>query len=259
MTSTPSLSESARDVGDGFRPKEAELVNHYLNKKISGYDQEVCRIPELNVYKLEPWDLIQHSGVNSNEQEWYFFHPNGGRPSRTTKNGLWKDTCRTRKVRHAEKQIGTKKTFVFHEGGPRKRVRTRWTIYEYSTTFNLHNQRAFVICKLFKNQNKKGTTPDCNEGELVHNMSIHDLEHQDHNLKSNNPTFGEDETSQVMTCENQATNIATSEEVDPQLLSNPGFFTGCNSQYYSEDPAKYLCMNGEQYFSNDDLWKFCDT
>ncbi|KAF2289014.1 hypothetical protein GH714_023915 [Hevea brasiliensis] len=69
----------------GFRPMEKELQNHYLKLKLLGHDHQVRRIPKLNVSKREPWDLFQHSGANSSDKEWYFFHPcSSGRPSRTT-------------------------------------------------------------------------------------------------------------------------------------------------------------------------------
>lgn len=57
MTSTTSPSESVQDVGAGSRPKEKELVDHFLKLMLLGHDHQVRRIPELDIYKREPWDL----------------------------------------------------------------------------------------------------------------------------------------------------------------------------------------------------------
>ncbi|KAJ9185586.1 hypothetical protein P3X46_005198 [Hevea brasiliensis] len=208
MTSTISPSESAQDVGAGFRPKEKELVNYFLKLKLLGHDHQVRRIPELDVYKHEPWDLPQYSGANSSDEEWYFFHRcRTGRPSRTTKVGYWKNTGRKSKIRDQQEEIGTKRIFVFYIGRTPRGERTGWIIHEYTAAFNLLNQRAFVLCKLFKK-----SMPVTGEVELSRKMAACNLENQNSYQKTNNSAFDEGETSHLMTFENQATDFAIQEE-----------------------------------------------
>lgn len=51
------LSMESLPLGFRFRPTDEELINHYLRLKINGRDSEVQVIPEVDVCKLEPWDL----------------------------------------------------------------------------------------------------------------------------------------------------------------------------------------------------------
>jgi hypothetical protein len=43
--------------GFGFHPSDTELVSHYLKRKILGQKIEYDPIPEVDIYKHEPWDL----------------------------------------------------------------------------------------------------------------------------------------------------------------------------------------------------------
>lgn len=44
-------------VGFRFRPTDEELVNHYLKHKLLGDDFSVHFIPEIDLCKVEPWDV----------------------------------------------------------------------------------------------------------------------------------------------------------------------------------------------------------
>lgn len=43
--------------GFGFYPTDEELVSHYLKKKSLGQKIDHEIIPEVDIYKFEPWDL----------------------------------------------------------------------------------------------------------------------------------------------------------------------------------------------------------
>lgn len=43
--------------GFRFHPTDEELVSYYLKRKINGRKIELEIIPEVDLYKCEPWDL----------------------------------------------------------------------------------------------------------------------------------------------------------------------------------------------------------
>ena len=43
--------------GVRFSPKDKEVIELYLKKKITGNDKDTWFIPEIEFYKDEPWDL----------------------------------------------------------------------------------------------------------------------------------------------------------------------------------------------------------
>jgi hypothetical protein len=50
--------------GFGFYPSDTELIGHYLKRKILGQKIEHNLIPEVDIYKHEPWDLpVDHASI----------------------------------------------------------------------------------------------------------------------------------------------------------------------------------------------------
>uniref|UniRef100_K4A2I7 NAC domain-containing protein n=3 Tax=Setaria TaxID=4554 RepID=K4A2I7_SETIT len=148
--------------GFRFHPTDEELVNYYLKRKIHGLKIELDIIPEVDLYKCEPWELADKSFLPSRDPEWYFFgprdrkYPNGFRTNRATRAGYWKSTGKDRRVlHHGGRPIGMKKTLVYYRGRAPQGVRTDWVMHEYrlddkDAEDTLPIQDTYALCRVFK-------------------------------------------------------------------------------------------------------------
>ncbi|XP_066399897.1 NAC domain-containing protein 54-like [Miscanthus floridulus] len=148
--------------GFRFHPTDEELVNYYLKRKIHGLKIDLDIIPEVDLYKCEPWELADKSFLPSRDPEWYFFgprdrkYPNGFRTNRATRAGYWKSTGKDRRVlHHAGRPIGMKKTLVYYRGRAPQGVRTDWVMHEYrlddkDAEDTLPIQDTYALCRVFK-------------------------------------------------------------------------------------------------------------
>ncbi|KAM7253266.1 hypothetical protein ACFE04_025884 [Oxalis oulophora] len=161
-------STSGGGVPPGFRfhPTDEELLHYYLKKKVSfqKFDMDVIREVDLN--KMEPWELQERCRIGSTPQnEWYFFshkdrkYPTGSRTNRATSAGFWKATGRDKCIRNSYKKIGMRKTLVFYRGRAPHGQKTDWIMHEYRLEEtndpdqgNL-NEDGWVICRVFKKKN----------------------------------------------------------------------------------------------------------
>lgn len=147
--------------GFGFHPTDVELISHYLKRKNLGLKVDIEVIPELDIYKHEPWDLPACCQIPTRDSKWHFFtsrdrkYPNGTRSNRATEAGYWKSTGKDRNVKFHNRVIGTKKTLVFHEGRPPYGKRTDWIMHEYymdekecSKTPGMKD--TYVLCRVTK-------------------------------------------------------------------------------------------------------------
>lgn len=160
---------STKLMAPGFRfhPTDEELVRYYLRRKIIGKPLRFDAISEIDIYKVEPWDLPGMSRLKTRDLEWYFFsvldrkHGNGAKTNRATERGYWKTTGKDRAVNHKSKVVGMKKTLVFHSGRAPKGQRTNWVMHEYKLIDEELDkagiaQDALVLCRVFQ---KSGAGP----------------------------------------------------------------------------------------------------
>ncbi|KAJ8479679.1 hypothetical protein OPV22_023406 [Ensete ventricosum] len=146
--------------GFRFHPTDEELLYYYLRKKLAyeAIDLDVIRDVDLN--KLEPWDLTDRCRIESGPQnEWYFFcrkdkkYPTGTRTNRATAAGFWKATGRDKAIHLGNsKRIGMRKTLVFYTGRAPHGHRTDWIMHEYRLDRETSEvqEDAWVVCKVFQ-------------------------------------------------------------------------------------------------------------
>ncbi|PON65233.1 NAC domain containing protein [Trema orientale] len=149
-----SIAASSMFPGFRFSPTDEELISFYLKNKMEGSEKSVEVIPEIEIWRYEPWDLPAKSVIPS-ESEWFFFsprgrkYPNGSQSRRATELGYWKATGKERNVKSGSTFIGTKRTLVFHIGRAPKGERTEWIMHEYCVLDK--SQDFMVVCRLRKN------------------------------------------------------------------------------------------------------------
>ncbi|CAH1438066.1 unnamed protein product [Lactuca virosa] len=141
LDSVTPAPTTASSLAPGFRfhPTDEELVRYYLRRKICGKPFRFDAISDVDVYKVEPWDLPGLSRLKSRDLEWYFFsvldkkYGNGSRTNRATDKG----------------------------GRAPKGERTNWVMHEYRLIDQELEkagivQDSFVLCRIFR---KSGSGP----------------------------------------------------------------------------------------------------
>lgn len=145
--------------GFRFHPTDEELVVQYLRRKVFSYPLPASIIPEINLGRHNPWDLL-----GGCEKERYFFnlreakYANGSRSNRATGSGYWKATGKDKPAvsSRCNRAVGTKKTLVFYQGKAPGGERTDWIMHEYRLASPIHCRVApttdWVLCRIFKKQ-----------------------------------------------------------------------------------------------------------
>ncbi|MCL7045305.1 hypothetical protein MKW94_019562 [Papaver nudicaule] len=159
--------ESLVPPGFRFHPTDEELVGYYLKKKVASQKIDLDVIRDIDLYRIEPWDLQERCRIGYEEQkEWYFFshkdkkYPTGTRTNRATMAGFWKATGRDKAVYDKIKLIGMRKTLVFYKGRAPNGQKSDWIIHEYrleSDENGAPQEEGWVVCRAFK----KRTTITC--------------------------------------------------------------------------------------------------
>ncbi|XP_059654643.1 NAC domain-containing protein 54-like [Cornus florida] len=105
------MAQMSLPQGFRFYPTDEELVDYYLNRKITGRVIELEIIPEVDLYKYKSY-------LPGKDMEWYFYnptdrkYPNGSRTNRATKVDYWKATEKDRVVQSERRWVGMKKTLI---------------------------------------------------------------------------------------------------------------------------------------------------
>ncbi|KAG8082802.1 hypothetical protein GUJ93_ZPchr0014g46500 [Zizania palustris] len=146
--------------GFRFHPTDEELVDYYLRKKVAQKKIDLDVIKDIDLYKIEPWDLQEQCKIGNEEQnEWYFFshkdkkYPTGTRTNRATTAGFWKATGRDKPIYVKNCLVGMRKTLVFYRGRAPNGQKLDWIMHEYRLETNEYvapQEEGWVICRVFK-------------------------------------------------------------------------------------------------------------
>ncbi|GMI88674.1 NAC domain containing protein 20 [Hibiscus trionum] len=223
--------------GFRFHPTDEELVAYYLHSKITGLTLDLEIIPEVDLYKFEPWDLPDKSYLPSKDMEWYFYsprdkkYPNGSRTNRATRGGYWKATGKDRAVQSQKRAVGIKKTLVYYRGRAPHGIRTNWVMHEYRL-LNSTSMDCYALCRIFK-KNIQILKP---EEEGLENNNGDNVDKEVGDWVSAEQLCGEDTTSGIEFCKGK--------EVE---VEDENFNTSSNEANSSANTASSLALD----FSSD--------
>ncbi|KAK8963901.1 NAC domain-containing protein 7 [Platanthera guangdongensis] len=137
-SATMDTMESCVPPGFRFHPTDEELVGYYLKKKVASQKIDRDVISDVDLYRIEPWDLQDLCRIGYEVQtEWYFFshkdkkYPTGTRTNRATTAGFWKATGRDKTVHDKKRLIGMRKTLVFYKGRAPNGLKSDWIMHEF--------------------------------------------------------------------------------------------------------------------------------
>ncbi|PHT42166.1 NAC domain-containing protein 2 [Capsicum baccatum] len=168
IQSAEEIESTINSFPPGFRfyPTDAELVTHYLKRKLANLPLHLNKMYELNIYKYNPEIIAAQVTPTTREKVWYIFTPrdrkykNGYRPNRSAGNGYWKATGADKEVLDRKKNIiGMKKTLVFYIGKAPKGEKTDWIMHEFRVPnvptiaergANDMTLDDWVLCKIYK-------------------------------------------------------------------------------------------------------------
>ncbi|KAK6924384.1 NAC domain [Dillenia turbinata] len=94
------------EKGFGFRfhPTDEELVTHYLSQKALDGDFSAQAIGEVDLNRVEPWDLLGKATFGKNE--WDTKYPTGLRTIRATDACCWKATGKDKEIYREKILVG---------------------------------------------------------------------------------------------------------------------------------------------------------
>ncbi|XP_039813378.1 NAC domain-containing protein 83-like isoform X2 [Panicum virgatum] len=172
-------------IGFRFRPTDEELLLHYLRRKALACPLPAGIIPDADLARLHPWDLLPPGGGggggggDADGERFFFYRPatrcwrKGGGVARAAGTGVWRPSGKEKLVvsPRCKRPVGTKRTLVFCRGRARGAARTDWAMHEYrllpaglhpfhgcaaagsstATHVSCHGAAAdWVVCRIFK-------------------------------------------------------------------------------------------------------------
>ncbi|KAM3206049.1 hypothetical protein ACQJBY_061623 [Aegilops geniculata] len=145
--------------GFRFNPTDEELVCYYLRRKVASRRIGLINIiKDVDLYKIEPWDLQECRIGPGKQSDWYFFshkdkYPTGTRMRRATPAGYWKTTGKDKPVYANHCLVGMRKTLVYYKGRAPNGQKSDWIMHEYRLETNENGppqEEGWVVCKVFK-------------------------------------------------------------------------------------------------------------
>uniref|UniRef100_A0A7N0ZYV7 NAC domain-containing protein n=1 Tax=Kalanchoe fedtschenkoi TaxID=63787 RepID=A0A7N0ZYV7_KALFE len=146
--------------GFRFHPTDEELVDYYLRKRIASKQIDLDVIKDVDLYRIEPWDLQELCKIGTEDQsDYYFFshkdkkYPTGTRTNRATKAGFWKATGRDKAIYVKHGLVGMRKTLVFYKGRAPNGQKLDWIMHEYRLETNENaapQEEGWVVCRVFR-------------------------------------------------------------------------------------------------------------
>ncbi|XP_068669564.1 NAC domain-containing protein 78-like isoform X2 [Aristolochia californica] len=156
-----------RCPGFRFHPTDEELIGFHLKRKVIGRSPWRQIIAEIDLYRLEPWDVSNLSILQGGDKEYYFFtaldkkYGHGSRTNRTTPDGYWKITGKDHLIYIGSRLAGARKALVYHFGRAPHGDRTNWVMHEFRLEGEevdraAASEEVFVLCRIFE---KSGAGP----------------------------------------------------------------------------------------------------
>ncbi|XVF14806.1 hypothetical protein REPUB_Repub09cG0093000 [Reevesia pubescens] len=172
--------------GYRFKPRDEELVLHYLKPKLFDQPLPPNMIMEVQLYGYNP-EILVAENKSYGEGEWYFFTPrdkkyrNGSRPRRAAGDGYWKATGADRTLTSNGVEVGYRKALVFYKGKPPKGKKTDWMMHEYRlkdpptlpiSSIDDMLLDNWVLCKIYKKIDKSMKTSNRQQDVGLENQEL---------------------------------------------------------------------------------------
>ncbi|XP_055800496.1 NAC domain-containing protein 2-like [Solanum dulcamara] len=192
-------------LGYRFSPKDDELIEHYLMKKINGEQLPTINdFQEIYINNYHPQELCTAENRHKRGNNWYFFtrrerkYQKGCIPNRKVEGskGFWKATGNDVEIKKNGQIIGYKKILDFQE---EKGIKSKWKMHEFrinkkssppDANCSSENQKEldkYVLCEIYistRTNNNSEVLNYRNDGNIIQPTSdnIEEVKHVSHNV-----------------------------------------------------------------------------